>query len=94
MMHVNSIDEVIQHLDAVFGPSKTSDGKMTSSTIDSKTTSEGEGKSIVARLFGNERSRVIGIHSIHAIIHDDCVTDLTFRIGRQLPGASQFPSLC
>jgi hypothetical protein len=77
---------VIQHLDAVFGPSKTSDGKM---TIDSKTTSE-EGKSIVARLFGNERSRVVGVHSIHAIIHDDCVTDLTFRIGRQLPGARNF----
>jgi hypothetical protein len=67
------------------------DNKLSSSPVTSLPTSNEPGgggikPSIPNRLFGGERSRMIGQHSITAIMNRGCVTDLTFQIGRQLKG--------
>jgi hypothetical protein len=67
------------------------DNKLASSSVTSLPTSHEPGgggikPSIPNRLFGGERCRMIGQHSIRAIMDRDCITDLTFLIGRQLKG--------
>jgi hypothetical protein len=88
---INSIDEVIQHLDAYLASSKHG----TQSEIDGKspTSMSDEGASstnsnVTARLFGRGRSRVIGAHRVNAIMNCDSITDLTFHIERQSKGKS------